>query len=179
MINKLKDIEKNLLPELLGKPEIWNTLDVDYFPPRVERLWTQFDTNHRLFIHVIHPTNEPCLFHKHRWPAAFKMLQGSYEMGIAYSEKEISSDEAYNLPEISKFILTAGSYYEMVNTHTLHYVKPLDKPSISLMITGPLYTEAQFRKEVLNKELMFLSESRKLEILGEVSWLYKYPNERI
>ena len=48
------------------KPEIWNTLDVDYFPPRVERVWTQVDENHRLFIHVIHPTTEPCLFHKHR-----------------------------------------------------------------------------------------------------------------
>lgn len=46
------------LGELLTKPEIWNTLDIDYFPPRVERVWTQFDENHRLFIHVIHPTNE-------------------------------------------------------------------------------------------------------------------------
>jgi hypothetical protein len=173
MIDKLKMAEIQL-GELLTKSEIWNTLDVDYFPPRVERVWTQFDENHRLFIHVIHPTSEPCLFHKHRWPAAFKMLQGSYEMGVAYSENEITSDEAYNLPEISKFILTTGSYYEMINTHTLHYVRPLDEPSISLMITGPLYPEAQFRKEVLNKELKPLTDARKSQILGEVGWLYKY-----
>lgn len=117
---------------------------------------------------------KPCLFHKHRWPAAFKMIQGSYEMGVAYSENKITSDEAYNLPEISKFILTSGSYYEMINTHTLHYVRPLDGPSISLMITGTLYPEAQFRKEVLNKELKPLSEVRKSQILGEVICLYKY-----
>lgn len=172
MINKLKESESNLI-EILTKPHIWNTLDVDYFPPRVERLWTQIDTEHRLFIHIIHPTTEPCLFHKHRWPAAFKMIKGQYEMGIAYSEKEISSDDAYNLPEISKFILTEGSYYEMINTHTLHYVKPLGEPSISLMITGPLYPEATIRKEVLNKELNQLSDERKLEILSIVSKIYK------
>ena len=55
------------------------------------------------------------------------------------------------LPTISSFIMSAGSYYEMINTHTLHYVRPLEKPSISLMITGPFYPEAEFRKEVLDR----------------------------
>ena len=173
MIELLQKYEYSL-GELLLKPEIWNTLDVDYFPPRVERVWKQIDENHRLFIHVIHPTTEPCLFHKHRWPAAFKMVSGSYEMGIAYSEAEISSEEAYKLPTISKFIMSVGSYYEMTDTHTLHYVKPLDEPSISLMLTGPLYPEAFFRKEVLTKELQPLSDMRKNQILGYMSWLYKY-----
>jgi len=173
MIELLQKYEHSL-GELVLKPEIWNTLDVDYFPPRVERVWTQIDKNHRLFIHVIHPTTEPCLFHKHRWPAAFKMVSGAYEMGIAYSEKEITSEEAYKLPTISKFVMSAGSYYEMTNTHTLHYVKPLDEPSISLMLTGPLYPEASFRKEVLTKELQPLSDMRKNQILGDISWLYKY-----
>lgn len=172
MIELLQKCEDSL-GELLLKPEIWKTLDVDYFPPRVERVWTQLDPEHRLFIHVIHPTDEPCLFHKHRWPAAFKMIQGSYEMGVTYSEKEISSDEAYKLPVISKFILTSGSYYEMLNTHTLHYVKPLGDPSISLMITGTLYPEAYIRKEVLNKELNPLSDNRKNQILGYLSHIYK------
>jgi hypothetical protein len=173
MIELLKRVEC-VLPELLQNPEIWQTLDVDYFPPRVERLWTQYDENHRLFIHVIHPTTEPCLFHKHRWPAAFKMIEGEYEMGIAYSEKEITSDEAYKLPSISSFIMSAGSYYEMTNTHTLHYVKPLEKPSISLMLTGPLYPEAEFRKEVLDKKLEPLEDIRKRQILGYMILKYKY-----
>jgi hypothetical protein len=52
----------------------------------------------------------------------------------------------------------------MINTHTLHYVKPLLNPSISFMLTGPLYPEASFRKEVLNKTLQPLSNLRKKEI---------------
>ena len=60
----------------------------------------------------------------------------------------------------------------MINTHTLHYVKPLDKPSISLMLTGPLYPESVFRKEVLDKKLEPLSEERKMELLGYLSSKY-------
>lgn len=176
MIELLKQAE-GFLPDLLLMPDIWNTLDVDYFPPRVERLWTQYDPTHRLYIHIIHPTLEPCLFHKHRWPAAFKMIEGCYEMGVGYSEKEITSNEAYNMPIISKFILNEGSYYEMINTHTLHYVKPLVNPSISLMITGTLYPEASFRKEVLTKELQQLSNERKMQIIE--SMISKYPKVEI
>lgn len=146
MINKLREAE-SILPDLLRNSDNWNSLDVDYYPPRVERLWMQYDEDHRLYIHIIHPTNEDCLFHKHRWPAAFKILKGSYEMGVAY--------------------------YEMTNTHTLHYVRPLDKESLSLMITGPLYPEAEFRKEILNKDLKPLSKQRKEEILAYVSYIYK------
>lgn len=175
MINKLKNIEF-LLPSLVNDPSIWKTLDIDYYPPRVERLWTELNDGTRLFIHVIHPTESPCLFHKHRWPAAFKIIQGKYEMGISYSESEIDSDSAYEtLPMISKFILDTGSYYEMTNTHSLHYVKPLDNISISLMITGPLYKESEYRKEVLNKKLNPLTDNRKNEILNTVfkNLLYK------
>ena len=57
--------------------------------------------------------------------------------------------------------------------HTLHYVRPLDKESLSLMITGPLYPEAEFRKEILNKDLKPLSKQRKEEILAYVSYIYK------
>lgn len=162
MIEKLKEAEIKL-PYLLKNIDNWSSLDVDYFPPRVERLWMQYDESHRLFIHIIHPTTENCLFHKHKWPAAFKMIQGQYEVGISYSEDEISSDNAYNIPIISKFILSAGSYYEMTNTHTLHYVKPIDKYSVSLMITGNLYPEN--RKEVLDRKLNALSLERVAEIL--------------
>ena len=164
MIEFLKSIEKHI-PKLLLKPEIWNTLDINYFPPRVERLWMQYDDNHRLFIHVIHPTTQPCLFHKHRWPAAFKILAGGYETGTAYSKDEISSEDAYKLPIIRRTILSPGSYDEMVDTHSMHYVKPLETLSISLMVTGPLYPEAEFRKEAKHDRLQSLTEERKTEII--------------
>lgn len=172
MIEKLKEAEA-MLPELILNPDNWNSLDIDYHAPRVERLWMQYDETHRLYIHVIYPTDSPCLFHKHRWPAAFKMIDGEYEMGISYSEDELTTDEAYNLPIMSKFILHKGSYYEMLETNTLHYVKPLLLPSTSLMITGPLYKEAEFRKEVLNKKLEPLSDTRKKDILEYVDFCIK------
>ena len=91
-------------------------------------------------------------------------------MGVTFSEKEISSEEAYKLPTVAKFVLWEKSYYEMTHTHSLHYVRPLYAPSISLMITGELYSEE--RKEVLDRELKPLSEKRKSEILQEVWEIY-------
>ena len=172
-IEHLKEAELHL-PMLLREPELWNTLDVDYYPPRVERLWTQYDNDHRLYIHLIHPTNEPCLFHKHRWPASFKMIDGSYEMGITHCIDEIDSEEAYKLPTMAKFILNTGSYYQMTETNTLHYVKPLGGISTSLMLAGPLYPEAEFRKEAVDRELKSLSDFRKMTILQWMQKLYTY-----
>ena len=162
------EILKSLEPEikdLLNNPDIWNTLDVDYFPPRVERLWTIYK-GYRIFLHTIHPTDKPCLFHKHRWPAAFKQVSGSYEMGITYSESEIDSDEAYNMPSLVRFIVSAGSYYEMTQTDCLHFVNPQGQTSHSIMITKDLYPESEFRKESLNIELKELSDVRKIELLN-------------
>jgi len=163
-IEILKSLEPEI-KELLDKPEVWNTLDVDYFPPRVERLWTQYK-GYRIFLHTIHPTDKPCLFHKHRWPAAFKQVSGSYEMGITYSEKEVSSDEAYDMPTLVRFIVSAGSYYEMTQTDCLHFVNPQGEVSHSIMITKDMYPESEFRKESLTIELSELEELRKITLLG-------------
>lgn len=161
------EILKSLEPEikkLLENPQVWNTLDVDYYPPRVERLWTEYK-GYRIFLHTIHPTDKPCLYHKHKWPAAFKQVKGSYEMGITYSNKEINSDEAYLLPTIARFIVSEGSYYEMTQTDALHFVNPQGQVSCSIMITKDLYPESEFRKESLDRKLSELSDERKLEIL--------------
>ena len=172
-IEHLKHAELHI-PRLLMQPEIWNTLDVDYYPPRVERLWTQYDNEHRLFIHLIHPTDEPCLFHKHRWPASFKMIDGSYEMGITWFRDEIKSEDAHKLPMMAKFIIYTGSYYQMTETHTLHYVKPLGGVSTSLMLSGPLYPEAESRKKVGATALKPLSVLRKMTILQWMQKLYPF-----
>lgn len=162
-IEILKSLEPDI-KNLLDDPSIWKTLDVDYFPPKVERLYTNYK-GYRIFLHTIHPTDKPCLFHKHKWPAAFKQISGSYEMGITYSKDEVNSDEAYLLPTIARFIINEGSYYEMTQTDCLHFVKPMDKASMSIMITKDMYPEASFRKEALDVKLEELSEERKLELL--------------
>lgn len=150
------------IKEMLYHADLWNSLDVDYLPPRVERLWCEID-GYRVFLHTIHQTEEPCLFHKHKWPAAFKQVYGSYEMGITYSDSEMSSEEAYGLPVLSKFIISAGSYYEMTQTDCLHYVRPVGDISCSIMITKDLYPDD--RKESLDKILLPLSDIRKKVIL--------------
>lgn len=164
-IKVLQDLEPAII-ELLDKPEVWKTLDVDYFPPRVERLYTVYN-GFRIFLHVIHQTDGTCLYHKHRWAAAFKQVNGSYEMGITYSEKELNSEEAHAMPDVAKFVISRGNYYEMTQTDCMHYVKPISDKSYSIMLTKDLYPEAEFRKESLTKELSELSIERKLEILEQ------------
>jgi len=75
---------------------------------------------------------------------------------------------------MAKFIIYTGSYYQMTETHTLHYVKPLGGVSTSLMLSGPLYPEAEFRKEVVDRELKPLSDLRKMTILQWMQKLYPF-----
>ena len=106
-IEKLKSFEP-MIKKLLSDSSVWSSLDVNYHPPRVERLFINHE-GYRIYLHLIHTTDEDCLFHKHNWPAALKQVWGSYEMGISYSEKEISSEDAYSLPIVAKFIINQGS----------------------------------------------------------------------
>lgn len=169
-IETLRSLEPKIV-ELLKKPSKWKSLDVDYYPPRVERLYATLD-GYRIHVHVIHHTKNVCLFHKHRWPAAFKQIKGQYMMGVTYSSTEITSEEAHLLPTLIRILVTAGSYYEMTQTDCLHFVQPTDDQSysISIMVTkeGSLYEEATYRKEALDRTLSELPEVRIEEILSEV-----------
>lgn len=172
MLDKLKEF---LLSGTKGLPDIfwWNSLDVDYYPPRVERLWIQ-KNGYRFYLHKIHRTDKPCLLHKHRWPSAIYMLYGAYEMGIAFQEEElIVNQEGIVLNEpasAAKILLNKGSAYEMTHTHGIHYVKPITDWSLSLMVTGPLYTED--RSESVNRELKALTQEAMEDLLKKCqgSW---------
>lgn len=164
-IERLKEFERFVIPSLLVQPDKWKTLDVDYHPPRVERLFLEYGKGYRIYLHVIHRTDSECLYHKHKWPAALKQVYGTYRMGLTYSEKELGSQEAHALPDLACFEVSAGSYYEMTQTDALHYVKPISPFSCSIMLTNDMYPEHVFRKEALSSELKELSQMRKLEIL--------------
>jgi hypothetical protein len=97
-------------------------------------------------------------------------------MGITYSKDEVSSEEAYLLPTIARFIIDEGSYYEMTQTDCLHFVKPMDKRSMSIMITKDMYPESSFRKESLDVKLEELSEERKIDLLKN---FYTYINKTV
>jgi hypothetical protein len=154
---------KARLPELLRDSDGWHSLDVDYEPPRVQRLWRPIDETHpghRLYLHWIAPC-EKALYHPHPWPSAIEIVFGTYEMGVGYGTSAEDPQEAATV------ILAAGSSYEMVEPNGWHYVRPLRVPSLSLMVTGPPWANRHpGLKSPQGKQLQPLSEEAKRNLLG-------------
>lgn len=127
-ITTLRKIIKEDLPGLLHDTEtMWKTLHVTYEEPHVERVWIQLGEN-RLNLHRIHPCKKP-LIHPHPWPSAVVIYSGTYQMGVGKYGQNASD-------ELATMHLTEGSSYEMLHRHAWHYVMPLEKPSMSIMLTG-------------------------------------------
>lgn len=129
-IEKLQQIERLKLYDLLCDDSVWKSVDINYHPPHVERLWCQLG-KYRLYLHFIHPCKkEEALFHPHPWPSAICVLEGEYEMGIGFGK-------GLKEPEIFTTILSQGNmYYEMPHRDGWHYVRPTEKVCSSIMLTG-------------------------------------------
>ncbi len=129
-IEKLQQIERLKIYDLLCDDSIWKSVDINYHPPHVERLWCQLG-KYRLYLHFIHPCKkEEALFHPHPWPSAIHVIDGEYEMGMGFGE---GLDE----PEIFSTIISQGSmYYEMPHKDGWHYVRPTTQVCGSVMLTG-------------------------------------------
>lgn len=163
MLQKLFSVEE-MLPRLLREDGIWRTLDVDYAPPRVERVWARVN-DMRVHLHRIHPCDLP-LFHDHPWPAAIKIVTGSYETALGFSPGGDPPPEAVTL------FLNAGSVYEMVHPDAWHYVAPIGTPSLSLMVTGRPWDRSG---PVPDKKLGPLPDGARAEILGAFRHFYPVP----
>lgn len=125
----IAEIER-VLPQLLANGSEWQSLDVDYEPPRVERLWRDF-SGFRVYLHRIHPCAwNGALFHPHPWPSVVKILEGSYEMDVGYGPGDAPP------PIAATLLLPAGATYEMRERDGWHSVCPIDRPALSLMVTG-------------------------------------------
>ena len=129
MLQILYNVESGFLRKLNADPTGWNTLDIMYEPPRVERLWRQIDDEVRVFLHRIHPCDK-ALFHPHPWPSAVHVLSGSYWMEIGFGAGQVEPRRA------ATTILEAGSRYEMVDPDGWHSVRPVGAPSLSVMVTA-------------------------------------------
>lgn len=132
MLGLLKEAEQHLVQLLKQdtRDVPWKSMFVDYHYPYVERLWIPWK-EYRLSLHRILPcqTNES-LFHPHPWPQAVKVMQGNYEMGIGWGRGEIPP------PVATKIVVSSGFSYEMLDPDGWHYVRPIDVPSLSIMLTG-------------------------------------------
>jgi hypothetical protein len=169
VLDKLRDVI-NDLPSLLREGE-WNSLRVDYNHPYVDRLWRQFDQEHRVLLHRIHPCEtEQALLHPHPWPSAMRVLgPGSYETGIGYGDP---TGEAP--PIAAKFRLKNLGSYEMVDPNTWHYVRPIQTPVYTVMTIGrPFDTPKQDRFGQL-REHSPLGDEEKIELLRKFRWFFSF-----
>jgi hypothetical protein len=183
LIKHLQSIEDNDLKGLLDNPEIWSNIDIDYHPPRVERLWTPYKEG-RLCLHIIHKCDEGgALYHPHPWPSSMKVLSGIYKMGVACEvgaddrpmwskvNDPVSSDFIYKkglkVKEVATIELHSGSYYEMPDKKGWHYVQPLTDVAYTLMYIGkPFETKSEGAVKA-DKDLKRFSKDRVKEILSE------------
>lgn len=125
------------LPHLLKDDQIgnWKSLDVLYHLPRVERLYRDIEIeNHtyRIYLHVIHPVDDPskCLFHYHPWGSVTKIIEGGYWMGTGYGDPKGPTPR-----ESHRIWMPAGSICEMIDPYGWHYVQPDGHESLSIMMT--------------------------------------------
>lgn len=163
MIEILKQVEKEL-PTLLKHEDQWQTLNINYEKPHVERVWIQWN-KYRVNLHRIHPCQaEEAFFHPHPWASAMRILSGKYEMCIGYgSGLEIP-------PVAARLVLTKDSIYEMVDKDSWHYVRPLDEPVISLMVTDTPWKRPMPKSDKV--VLSTLNDLSKKEIIQYFRMMY-------
>lgn len=156
MLEILARVEAEL-PRLLVETT-WNSLDITYHPPHVERLWIPW-RDYRVSLHRIHPC-EPsdALFHPHPWPSAMRILDGTYEMAIGHGAGEAA-------PPIAARIVASGEFrYEMTDRDAWHYVRPIGGPAMTIMVTGKPWERSAPAGP--GEQLRPLDDTRHAEILA-------------
>lgn len=133
-----KLVDSGELRELWADESAWQSLSIDYHPPRVERLFTGIPSAIpsqrpalRVMLHRLHPCDTGrALWHSHPWPSAVQLLSGRYEHATGFL------DNQGRLHRSATTILHAGDSYEITDPLAWHYVRPLGEPAYSVMITG-------------------------------------------
>ncbi len=118
------------LPDWLDSLDGWQSLDIDYHPPRVERLFRPFEDG-RIALHRVHPC-EPAdaLFHPHPWPCAIQVLRGTYEMALGAGPAEAA-------PPRSAWLRAEAPFrYAMAHPDGWHAVRIVGAPALTVMVTG-------------------------------------------
>jgi hypothetical protein len=163
MLDRLRHIIDNELPVLIRQRGlVWNSLHVTYEPPRVERLWCQY-TDLRIFLHRIHPAEGDVLFHPHPWPSAVRIVSGRYLHRIGIKDQVLSTQ-----------VLTAGSEYEMTTPDVWHSVNPIDGPSDSVMIVGPLFPNPPTMPSPPSERQQPLDPQRAAELLDDFASFFDW-----
>lgn len=122
------------LPTLLEQSD-WSSIVVDKKEPHTYRVFKIID-GIRICLHRFEPCSLDQAFpHAHRWPGAFRVLQGQYLMKLGIAPDQESDPEF-----ITTMILNQGSSYTMDNPLLWHVVQPLIE-CFSVAINGTNYQE--------------------------------------
>ncbi len=156
-------LAEEALPGLLLDEGIWQSLLVDYHPPTVDRLWTRW-RDYRVFLHRIHPCERgEALFHPHPWPSAMRVLDGEYEMAVGFGA-------GMQEPPFAARMVARGDFrYEMTHPDAWHYVRPIGRPTLSVMVTGKPWERESHKS---TKSLMPLDAEVIAELLRQFRTRY-------
>ena len=162
------EVERFLLDEgWLDNLDNWKTLDIDYHPPHVQRLYTHINSV-RVCLHRILPCDpNEALVHPHPWAASFKIYKGSY-----YSEVGVS-DTAEAPKNMMRLHLSAGSIASMTNPNDWHFVAPIKEAAYTMMINSSPYSKEEMNPgvEAASKPLSELDKDTARLILQEFKTL--------
>lgn len=159
---------ESILPNLLKQNTVWHAVDVDYHPPRVERVWRQFG-DYRIYLHVIHEASiDEVLYHPHPWPAAIRVIESNYTMAVGYGDPHKTPPK-----HAVTIALAENSAYEMINPKGWHFVCPQKGPVMTLMIAGKPWPGCDTKSNLC---LNPLSQKRKKEIM---QWIMNKMNKKI
>jgi hypothetical protein len=144
----------------------WKSVDVNYHPPRVERLWRPFEDQYRLFLHCIHPcTVEEALLHPHLWASAMEVLytDGVYRMLIG------SAAGVEPPPVVTEIRFDSGQgggfTYAMTHPDGWHAVVPEGGMVYTIMVTDlPWERQIPAVTEGVHGSLPGLSATREREL---------------
>lgn len=124
------------VPALVEDRSLWDTLCINRRKPHTYRVWTMLPSGHRLSLHRFDAcATHEAFSHPHPWPGAFVILKGAYTMPVGFSPDRVSPAD-----DVARFILRAGSAYEITNPLTWHSVIPLEE-TFTVMLNGTPFTE--------------------------------------
>jgi hypothetical protein len=136
-----------LLPQLLEKEE-WLGRRAINNNPIIDRIYCTVD-GIRVCLHMMYPcATYETMWHSHGWPSHIELVSGKQQVGFALDDKEYhkkgitivpTPTAGINCPDIDEvMILSRRQGYSMPVNKAWHYVRPLEGPSFSIMVNGPL-----------------------------------------
>lgn len=130
MLDTLQAIYSEL-PRLLSEHDMWSSLVINRRLPETIRAY-RYIGDLRICIHRFSEcVPEEAFLHPHPWPAAFKILNGSYKMSLAHSTDRFSEPTDID----AELVLERYTEYSMTSPLTWHRIAPISE-TWTLMVNG-------------------------------------------